>query len=363
MMQNLTAIAASEIFTGYEWLTDHAVLVKNEVIHALVPQTELDENIQIEFHEGLLVPSFIDAQIYGAYGSLLAAEPTAGTLRKTYDYCRAGGASYFLPTVATNSFEVIEACIAAVKMYWEEGGKGVIGLHVEGPWINKEKRGAHIESFIHSPSVDEVRSLLQIGKGVIKMITLAPEVCSTKVIGLIREAGIVISAGHSNATYAEATHAFNSGIHIATHLFNAMSSFHHREPGMAGAILDHDKVCCSMVPDGYHVAYAAIRVAKKIMKQRLFIITDAVAETTTGPYPHQLVGDKYEANGVLSGSALNMMTQVKNCIHHVGIEPDEALRMASLYPAQVLQLHSLGRIAPGYTATFTRLTHDLLLAG
>jgi N-acetylglucosamine-6-phosphate deacetylase len=154
---------------------------------------------------------------------LLSVYPETDSLHKLYDYCSKGGASHFQPTVATNSSDVFYKSIDAVKAYWKEGGKGCLGLHIEGPWIHPLKKGAHLETFIHSPSVDEAKELLEYGKGVITMITLAPEVCSKEVVELIRSYGVIISAGHSNATYEEATRAFDSGIHAATHLYNAMS--------------------------------------------------------------------------------------------------------------------------------------------
>lgn len=186
------------------------------------------------------------------------------------------------------------------------------------------------------------------------MITLAPEVCAKEIIGLIKSYNIIVSAGHSNATYNEATDFFKD-IHLATHLFNAMSPLHHREPGLPAAIMLHPEVMVSIVADGYHVDFAMIRLAKKLMDERLFLITDAVTETKEGPYPHELSGDKYESNGILSGSALTMMKAVKNCVEHCEIPLDEALRMASLYPAKVLGIdHETGRIEKGYKA-------DLLL--
>jgi len=249
-----------------------------------------------------------------------------------------------------------------VKSYWQQGGKGVYGLHLEGPWISKAKRGAHIEAFIHSPTVAEVEELLEYGKGIIKMITLAPEVCSEDVLKRIQEEGIIISAGHSSATYKEATQAFDKGISTATHLYNAMSALQHREPGMVGALFNHATTKCSVIPDGFHADFEAVKIAKKIMGSRLFAITDAVTETTTGPYQHQLEGDKYVCNGVLSGSALTMHKAFYNLVKKVNIEVDEALRMCSLYPAEVLGCDdTYGKIAPGYAAQFVILKNNLEL--
>ncbi|MEP6596698.1 MAG: N-acetylglucosamine-6-phosphate deacetylase, partial [Ginsengibacter sp.] len=312
----------------------------------------------------LLTPAFIDIQIYGANKKLLAVRPSTDTLKDMYKHCLSAGTHFFQPTVATNTSQVVYKCIDAVKDYYKEGGKGVIGLHLEGPWINKMKRGAHVEELIHSPVIKEVADLLEYGKGVIKMITLAPEVCSADIIDLIQASGIIISAGHSNATFAEATEAFDNGIHTATHLFNAMSAFHHRNPGLPAAIMQHSTVMSSIIADGHHLDFEVIKIAKKLIQRRLFLITDAVTETTQGYYPHQLEGDKYVAKGILSGSAITMLQSVKNCIEKVGIVLNEALRMASLYPAKVLGIdHHYGMIQKGYAASFIMLDQDLNLIG
>jgi len=351
---NLIAYIADKIFTGENWLTDQVVLAENGMIVSIIPESDIPSKATIKkYKNSFLAPAFIDLQIYGAYGNLLAVKPSTETLDKIYNYCKAGGANHYLPTVATNTYEVFYNCIDAVKKYWKQGKKGVLGLHIEGPWISKAKRGAHIEEFIHSPTLQQAKELLEYGKGVIKMITLAPEVCSDEVVELIKSYGVIVSAGHSNATFEQATKAFDKGISAATHLYNAMSPLQHREPGMVGAVMQHDKVMCSIIPDGYHVDFAAISIAKKLMNERLFIITDAVTETNEGYYPHRLEGDKYVSNGILSGSALTMAKAVKNCVEKAGISLEEALRMASLYPAKVIGMQrELGRIEKGYKAEF-----------
>lgn len=343
---------ADKVFTGNGWLKDHAVVVNEGRIAEVVPFSSLSQNISVQDFPGCFVaPAFIDLQIYGADGRLFAVYPQTDSLFRLKDYCYGGGAAYCLPTVATNATEVFYRCIDAIKKYWAEGGQGILGLHIEGPWISKAKRGAHIESFIHSPTLNEVKELVEHGKDVIKIITLAPEVCSAEIIEYILSSGIVISAGHSNASYVEASKGFTNKIHIATHLYNAMSGLRHREPGLVGAIFDTPDVMASIIPDGHHVDYAAIRIAKKIMDERLFVITDAVTETNEGHYQHHLSGDKYESAGILSGSALTMNKAMQNLVKHVRIDLAEALRMCSLYPARVLNLHNdLGKIESGFKA-------------
>jgi N-acetylglucosamine-6-phosphate deacetylase len=344
------AYIADRIFTGTAWLTDHLVIVEDDRIADVVLSSSVTGGVEIiKFEGSVLVPAFIDLQIYGAFGKLLAVYPEANSLSRLNEYCNKGGAAYCLPTVATNTYDVFYRCIDAVKDYWSEGGKGILGLHIEGPWINKTRRGAHIESLIHSPSLQQAMELLEYGKGVIKMITLAPEICSPEVIEYILSHHIIIAAGHSDATYHQAIHGFENGITNVTHLYNAMSPLHHRKPGLAGATMDHLKVMASIIPDGHHVDFAAIRIAKKAMQDRLFVITDAVTETKEGPSRHYLAGDKYEVDGILSGSALTMGKAYFNLVKYAGIEPGEALRMCSLYPAHVMKRdHELGRIATGY---------------
>lgn len=356
-------ISAEKIFTGEEWLNDHGLILKNGQVDRIVHMSEIEsyENKK-HFDNCSIVPAFIDAQVYGAAKRLLAAYPGVETLQLMYQQFNSEGTCLFLPTLATNTIDVFKKGIDAVRKYWAGNGRGVLGLHLEGPWINEIKRGAHVKEWIHSPSLAEVKELLEYGKGVIKMITIAPEVCSEEVINLVLSENIILSAGHSNATYDEAFRGFDRGISTVTHLYNAMSALQHREPGLVGATMNHPKTTASIIPDGHHVSFAAISIAKKIMKERLFAITDAVTETNSGPYKHKLVGDKYECNGTLSGSALNMHTAFKNLVMQVGIEVEEALKMCSLYPAQVLKCDDrYGKIVPQAAGQFLVLNKQLAI--
>lgn len=353
--------SAEKIFTGTEWLSNTSLIVKNGKIENLISTSEIDPNSnKKDFKECYIVPAFIDVQVYGAAKKLLAAYPNESTLQLMYEEFSSKGIFLFLPTLATNTIDIFKRSIDVVKQYWNNGGKGVYGLHLEGPWLNELKRGAHVKEWIHSPSIEEVKDLLNYGKEVIKMITIAPEVCSDEVIDLILSHNIIISAGHSNASYDEAVRSFGKGISTVTHLYNAMSPLHHRGPGLVGAAFHHSKVMAGIIPDGHHVDYAAIAIAKKIMGNRLFAITDAVTETNSGPYQHQSAGDKYECNGVLSGSALSMHQAFKNLVNEVGIETGEALRMCSLYPAQVLRCDDkYGKIIPQAAGQFLVLDKQL----
>ena len=359
-----TAFIAREIFTGHEIVTGKAVLVHDEKVAGIVDKNEIPAGYLIKELNGyMLAPAFIDLQIYGGNGKLFSAELTTESLEATYKYCMNGGCSQFMITMATNSIEKFLAGIEVVKQYWSAGGKGLLGLHLEGPYINPLKKGAHIEKFIKKPTEDEISLLIQKGKGVVKIITLAPEQCDKNIIDLLLKNNIVVSAGHSNATYDEAINSFYAGIPAATHLFNAMSPLQGREPGMVGAIYDHDEVMSSIVCDGVHVDFVSVRISKKIMEERLFFITDAVAEVLHGEYIHIFKEDRYTLpNGILSGSALTMLQAVKNGIEKVGITLPEALRMASLYPAKLVGLENkYGSIKNGTHADFILLDDQLNL--
>ncbi|MFY0253288.1 N-acetylglucosamine-6-phosphate deacetylase [Chitinophaga sp. 30R24] len=233
----------------------------------------------------------------------------------------------------------------------------MLGLHLEGPFINPVKKGAHLEQYIHPPTQEDINWILENGGGVVKIMTLAPECCSPELVRQLQAAGITVFAGHSNATYSQAYTFFDNGIRHATHLFNAMSPLESRAPGLVGAVYDHPQVMASIVADGVHVDFAAVRISKKIMQDRLFLITDAVEESKDGAYVYFREKDRYvNATGVLSGSCLTMVNAVHNCVEQVGVPLEEALRMASLYPARAIgREQSLGRIAVGYDASLVAI--------
>lgn len=347
------AFTNARIYTGKRFINDKAILVTNGIIDSFSSFSEIPSQYQVEDMDGMnIAPAFIDMQIYGGNGKMFSHELNIEALKSTYEYCMHGGASHFMITMATNSIENFNKGIDAVEEYWLSGGKGLLGLHLEGPYLNPVKKGAHIEKYIKRPQLEEVKSLIERKPGIVRMMTIAPEVCSAEVIDYLIQTGIIVSAGHTNANYKEAISGFVKGIPTATHLFNAMSPLMHREPGMVGAIFDHPTVMSSLVCDGIHVDYPAIRIGKKILNDRLFFITDAVTDIRQGEYIHIYKGDRFTLpDGTLSGSSLTMMQSVKNGVNHAGIAIDEALRMASTYPARLLGPGSkLGKLEQGYEA-------------
>ena len=356
-----TAYINGKFFTGESFEEGKAVLTDMGIITQIVDEADVPDTYSKKDLGGYNVaPSFIDLQIYGGNGKMFSDDLNIDALDATYQYCLAGGASHFMITLATNSIEVFLEGAKAVRSYWQNGGKGLLGLHLEGPYINPLKKGAHIEQYIKTPGIEELKMLMDKAGDVIKMITVAPEVCSDDVLEFLLEHVRIVSAGHTNATYKQAQYGFGKGIMTATHLFNAMTGLQHREPGVVGAVFNDSNVMSSIVCDGIHVDFAAVRIAKKVMEQRLFYITDAVAESKKGSYPHVFKNDRYTLpDGTLSGSCLTMMQCVKNGIERAGIQPEESLRMAAEYPASLLQSESpQGKIQEHHAAHFVVFDDD-----
>ncbi len=348
-----TAYHHGTLFTGESRLEGAALLTRDGIVEQVVSDRDIPSGYQLRDLDGLMAaPALIDLQIYGGAGKLFSLFPSVEALEGINRFCLAAGTAYFQATVATNSIQVIHAAIDAAKSYRARGLPGLIGLHLEGPYIHPAKRGAHLERFIHIPTEKELEELLERAGGVVTMMTLAPERCPPSLIHKLQEQGVVVSAGHSMASFSQAMEAFDGGITAATHLFNAMSPFQGREPGLVGAILDHPGVRCSVVADGIHVDFNSIRICKKIMGERLWLITDAVEENPQGDYVYIRTADRYvTGEGILAGSLLTMMTAVKNCVTRIGIPLEESLRMASTYPARVAHREKeLGKLLPGYRA-------------
>ncbi len=282
----------SKIYTGEEIFTGKALLVKDDEIVG-IEDADIPEGFDLVDTGGLnIAPAFIDLQIYGGSGKMFSLVPTVASLDGIYKECKTDGTQWFQATVATNSLEIMLQAFDAAKSYQAQNKPGLIGIHLEGPYINAAKKGAHEEKFIRVPEVKEVAQLLKEGEGVFTMMTLAPENCDAKIISMLKEAGVIISAGHSASDYETAKESFSNGITTATHLHNAMSAFKNREPGLAGAIFDSD-VFCSIIPDGIHVDYATLRISKKIMQERLFIITDAITAFSGEGYDYVKLPDRF----------------------------------------------------------------------
>lgn len=358
----MIAITNCKLFKAGILLTDQSVLIENGLIVHVSNQSVPVGYQQMDAKGDFLCPSFIDLQIYGSGGQLFSAYPTAETLQQMDDDLLRKGTTGFLACVATNSMEVVYQSLDAAKGYRGQA-RGFLGLHLEGPYLNVKRRGAHIAAYIHKAELDEVKRLLDYADGTVKMMTLAAELQDDEVISYLLDNNVVLSLGHSDASFEEATAAYNNGFATTTHLFNAMPSIHHRAPNLPVAVFNHPTAMASIIADGNHVDFEMLKMSQRLMKDRLFLITDAVTECNIGPYQHQLSGDKFiTADGTLSGSNMTMLQAVQNCVSHCDIALNDALNMASLYPAKLMGLsHKLGQLNVGNAANMLLLTPELKL--
>jgi len=272
---------------------------------------------------------------------------------------RATGTTSMLPTLMSDTREVQQAAVDAVREARAGGNAGIAGLHIEGPFFEPGRRGAHSASMIRPPQAQDIDWLCSI-QDLPLLVTLAPEHAHTGQIGQLARSGVHVCAGHTNASYQEVRDAAKEGLHGITHLFNAMSPLTSREPGTVGAALDDDSLWAGIIADGHHVHPASIRLAHRAKPAgKLVLVTDAMATVGGDSTAFEIYGEEIRerdgrlvnADGVLAGSAIGMIDAVCYTHRTVGLPLEECLRMASLYPAAVLKLDdSLGRIASGYRA-------------
>lgn len=348
----ITALTNATIFTGEQRLEGKNVLIGNQTVSAIVGPDEIPEDARVVDLAGqYIAPGLIDLQIYGSGGQLFGGKPTVEALARMESVLLKEGSTGFLATVATNSPAIVEQAIHAAKTFRKVSTGIFLGLHLEGPYLNVKRKGAHPEQFIKKADLKELKSWVEMAEGEIKIMTVAPELQDQAVLDYLASENIVISAGHSNANYEQAFHFFADKVTAATHLFNAMPPLHHRDPGLVAAIFKQ-RPYTSIIADGIHVGFEMIEIAKRQLGDKLFLITDAVTATSEGIYPHMLNGDRYVMpDGTLSGSCLSMWQAVKNCVEYAGISLEEALRMASTYPARVIRRQNeFGLLKPGYRA-------------
>lgn len=343
------ALYNGKILSGYQAYEQHALLLDGDTVAGIVPIRDIPSNYQaLDAQGAYIAPGLIDLQVYGSGSHLFSEDLSAESLEAIEQNLLQQGCTSFNLTLATNTMEVFRK---AIQIYADLQPRVALGLHLEGPFLNPEKRGAHPEELITKATIGVLESLLSTPEQVVSMMTVAPELWDEECLRYLRERNVVVSAGHSSATYAEALTAFDQGIHTVTHLWNAMSAMHHRDPGLPGATLMDPRVSASIIVDGVHLSYPIVELSKAQMGERLFLITDAVAASSKGIYQHVLNGDHYSLpDGTLSGSALTMLQAVKNCVEQVGLSLSESLRMATLYPARVMKRTDIGNLDVGSQA-------------
>ena len=369
------ALRNAILLDGERAATGQAVIVRGDRIEAILPERNLaaDADLDvIDLQNAYLVPGFIDLQLNGCGGVLFNDAITVETLETMHRTNLDSGTTEFLPTLITTSEEHMRLALEVVRQCRRNAPNGVLGIHLEGPCINPERNGIHDARFIRKPSREMVECIAAAAGDFPVMLTLAPECNEMTTVSALVEAGVIVSSGHSNAHYAEAAAGFDAGIGVATHLFNAMSPWTGRDPGMVGAILEREEVAAGIIVDGFHVHYASIKLAKSIKRQGLFLVTDAVTPTGTSMAAFQLGGRTVfvkegrcvSVDDTLGGALLTMIGAVANSVRHAGIPLLEAVRMATLYPARVVNRdHELGKVTEGYLADLTVFDDDFVVRG
>lgn len=366
------ALINCKIFTGKDVLVDHAVVVDGITISSVIPIGELPEALKtLDLQGANLSPGFIDLQLNGCGGVMFNDDISAKTIETMHQTNLKSGCTSFLPTLITSSDADIKKALEATRQYQKQHQHQALGLHLEGPYINMARKGIHSPDFIRQ-SNDEMIDLICAHSDLVSKVTLAPEQNEPKHIEQLAAAGIVVSIGHSDATYQQARASFDSGVTFATHLFNAMTTITGREPGVVGAIFDTPDVYAGIIADGFHVDYANIRLAHKLKGEKLVLVTDATAPAGAEVDYFIFVGKKVyyrdgkcvDENNTLGGSALTMIEAVKNIVEHAGIALDEALRMATLYPAKAIGVeHKLGQIKQGMVANLSIFDQNFRIKG
>ena len=355
------ALINGRILGDEGWITDRVVLIDADRIVDLVSPDDprCTCAVRHDLNGGLLLPGFIDTQVNGGGGVHFNDDPSVSTIRAMTVAHRRFGTTSLLPTLISDDLSVIARAIDAVRIAMSKNVPGVIGVHLEGPFLNEARKGTHDASKFRTLNGTAVALLSSLKRGR-TLVTLAPEMTTPGMIASLAAQGVVISAGHTNATYAEMESALRHGVTGFTHLFNAMSPLGSREPGVVGAALHDANSWCGIIVDGYHVSPEVLRIALRCKRHdRFILVTDAMANVGTTLTSFMLQGKKIsvcdgrcvDEQGTLSGSALDMASAIRNTVAMLDIELAEAVRMASTYPAEFLGLgQELGRIAPGYRA-------------
>lgn len=360
------ALTGARVFTGERLVDGHAVLVEGGRIAGVMPEAELPADAAREaLAGGILAPGFVDVQVNGGGGVLFNERPDPASLGLMAAAHGRHGTTALLPTFITDRADAMATAIAAVRDAIAAGIPGIAGIHLEGPFLSVARKGAHDPALIRPLTDADVAAILDCGIDTV-VLTVAPENATPAQIARLAAGGVIVSLGHTDAGYETAMAAADSGARGITHLFNAMSQLQHRAPGVVGAALDHGGLWCGIIADGHHVHPAALANALRAKRGpgRLFLVTDAMP--TAG---HE--GDVFGLNGrrvtrrggvltlddgTLAGSDLTMDATIAYAVAHLGVPVEEALRMASLYPAEFLGLAATrGRIAPGRPADLVHL--------
>ena len=366
------ALTGAPILTPLGWIDDHALLVEPPTIIGIVPATDIPAGFEIEqLAGGHLVPGFLDTQVNGGGGVLFNDSPTIGGIRTIAEAHQRFGTTALLPTLISDDLDVIARGIAAVREAIATGVPGVIGIHIEGPFLNERKKGIHDGAKLREMDGAAVDLLASLGVGK-TLVTLAPETVRPGLIAALTARGIVVSAGHTIATSEEMDRAMDEGLGAMTHLYNAMPPLAGREPGSVGTALSSPLIC-GLIVDGHHVHPTALKAAFRAKgPDELMLVTDAMPTVGSDIVRFHIGGVEIvreagalrSAEGTLAGSDLDMIAAVRNAVAMMQVDLETACHMASATPAALLGLAGMhGSLTPGARADIVHLTDALDVAG
>ena len=367
-MSASVTISGGPIFDGYRLHKDHAARWIDGLFFGLVPESDLPPTEdRIELDGAILAPGYVDLQVNGGDDVMLNDAPSRATLERIAHAHRRMGALRILPTLITDTPEVTTATIYSAIDAIEAEVPGIAGLHLEGPHLSVARKGAHDAALIRPMGADDLAELIEAaGHLPILKVTIAPESVSTEQVAALTEAGIVVSLGHTDASFDTCMAYANAGARCATHLFNAMSQLGNREPGLVGAALANDAMSVGLIADGIHVHPAAMRTAwrAKTGEGRVYLVSDAMAVAGTGAEEFLLGGRKIMRrdgrltleDGTLAGADLDLTCAVHVLVSQVDVSLEEALTAATTTPAKVVGLPA------GLTVGATRLADMICIS-
>ncbi len=362
------ALAGARIFAGDIWHDEHALVMDNGLIEALVSVDAVSDNLPMQqLDGGVLLPGFVDTQVNGGGGVLFNDQPTVEGITAIVEAHRKFGTTAMLPTLISDDFDVIAKAIAAVDDAIQAGVPGVVGIHIEGPFLNVGKHGIHDARKFRTLDADAIALLSSLKSGK-TLVTLAPELAPPGTIAALVANGVTVAAGHTLASYDDMQRAMAEGLSGVTHLFNAMTQLESRAPGVVGASLDSELVC-GIICDGHHVHPASLRVAYRAKGIRgLMLVTDAMPTVGSDIRNFRVAGTEVVASqgmlrsgdGTLAGSDLDMASALRNCVEMMGVDLASVSHMASTTPAAFMGIGgSHGRISEGYRADLVHLDDSL----
>lgn len=371
-MTTLTAVTAARIFDGIGWSENNALLVENERVVGVVPVSEIPADTdRIDYDGQLIVPGFIDLQVNGGGGVRFGDETSVEAIRTITASHARFGTTKLLPTLITDTPEVTARAMEGGRQAHAARVPGFLGLHLEGPHLSLERKGAHNPSFIRPMTTSDLAAICEYRRTVgFILTTVAPENVSTEQVTTLVGAGVVVSIGHSNATAETVGTYFEAGASMVTHLFNAMSPLGNREPGIVGAALDDGRIYAGLIADGIHVDPITIKTAlrAKLSPGQIFLVTDAMQTIGTALKGFELngrairrsAGSLMLSDGTLAGADIDMLASVRFLHETIGLPLEHALTMASSIPAKAAGVdRKLGFLKPGFVADFVVLSDHL----